>query len=228
VTTLPPALQAYSLAFSDSGMAGLYDNGTGVTAEGADAIGRLVGTRLKRFVQDVDRLLNVLVLTDDDWEPQNRVTLSQSSPPDENGAIPRVEVRYRGRSARTRRNRDFLAGKAVELLRAAGAKEIVRMNLAPVMFHLHSTMRMGATADDSVVGPTGESWFVKRLFVADNSALANGVGGVNPTLTTQACATATAEAIFGAYFDGDPWVGRERPVSSVDRAVTRAVKSAGL
>jgi choline dehydrogenase-like flavoprotein len=228
VTTLPPALEAYSLAFSDSGMAGLYDNGTGVTAEGADLIGRLVGKRLKRFLQDVDKLLNVLVVTDDDVEPQNRVSLSQSTPPDEHGAVPRVEIPYRTRSARTRRNRDRLARKAVELLRAAGAKEVARMNLAPVLFHLHSTMRMGPDAADSVVDPNGEAWFVKRLFVADNSALSNGVGGVNPTLTTQALATRTAEKIFTSYFGGGVWVGRESPISSIDPAVTRAVKRTGL
>jgi len=102
------------------------------------------------------------------------------------------------------------------------------MNLAPVLFHLHSTMRMGADSADSVVDPNGESWFVKRVFVADNSALSNGVGGVNPTLTTQALATRTAEKIFAAYFGGDAWVGKESPVSSIDRAVTKAVKSAGL
>jgi len=227
VTTLPPGLQAYGLAFSASGIAGFYDNGRGAKV-GADVTGRLVGTRLKRFLQDVDKLINVLVVTDDDVEAQNRVTLSQSSPADENGAIARVEIPYRTRSARTVRNREFLAAKAVELLRAAGAKEIARMDLAPVLFHLHSTMRMGADRAGSVVDPNGESWFVKRLFVADNSALANGVGGVNPTLTTQALATRTAEKIFAGYFGGPPWVGKESPVSSIDSAVTRAVKAAGV
>jgi len=228
VITLPPALQAYSLAFSDSGMAGLYDNGTGIGPQGADSIGRLVGTRLKAFLRDVDKLLNVLVLTDDDVEPQNRVSLSSTTPADEHGAVPRVEVPYRKRSARTVRNRELLAAKAVELLRAAGAKQIARMNLAPVMFHLHSTMRMGADQSDSVVDPNGESWFVKRLFIADTSALANGAGGVNPTLTAQALATRTAEKIVAGYFDGEPWVGRESPVSSIDASVTKAVKAAGL
>jgi choline dehydrogenase-like flavoprotein len=67
-----------------------------------------------------------------------------------------------------------------------------------------------------------------RLFVADNSALANGIGGPNPTLTTQALATRTAERIFHRYFNGDPWVTREAPVSSIDRSVTRAVVSRGI
>ena len=57
-----------------------------------------------------------------------------------------------------------------------------------------------------------EARFVKRLFVADNSALPNALGGPNPTLTTQALATRTAEKIFTRYFDGDPWVRRESPL----------------
>ena len=58
--------------------------------------------------------------------------------------------------------------------------------------------------------------------------LPNSVGGPNPTLTTQALATRTAEKIFVRYFGGDPWVGRESPVSSVDDTVTQAVIAAGL
>jgi hypothetical protein len=45
--------------------------------------------------------------------------------------------------------------------------------------------------------------------------------------TTQALATPT-EKIFVRYFGGDPWVGRESPVSSVDGTVTAAVLAAGL
>jgi hypothetical protein len=65
------------------------------------------------------------------------------------------------------------------------------------------------------------------VFVADNSALANGLGGPNPTLTTQALATRTAEKIFRKCFGGAPWVTRESPVSSVDNSVTRAVVECG-
>ncbi|MCA1709244.1 MAG: hypothetical protein LC808_40565, partial [Actinobacteria bacterium] len=53
--------------------------------------------------------------------------------------------------------------------------------------------------------------------------LANSLGGPNPTLTTQAIATRTAEKIFSRYFGGDPWVHREAPISSIDDRVTRAV-----
>jgi choline dehydrogenase-like flavoprotein len=87
---------------------------------------------------------------------------------------------------------------------------------------------MGQRAVDSVLDANCESRWVKRLFVADNSALANGIGGPNPTLTTQALATRTAEKIFRKYFGGDPWIEREAPVPSVDHAVTRAVVARGL
>jgi choline dehydrogenase-like flavoprotein len=182
---------------------------------------RLRGARLARFLSNVDRLMSIAVITDDDVVPENRVSLSTVMAPDAHGPIARVELRRR--TARTVANRDFLAARAIDILRAAGAREILRMNWAPVLLHIHSTMRMGA-----VVNGDGESFAVERLFVADNSALPNALGGPNPTLTTQALATRTAERIFIRYFGGEPWVGRESPVSSVDDTVTAAVKAAGL
>src|SRR5206468_195108 len=103
---------------------------------------RLLGTRLRRFIADVDRLMSIAVITDDDVLPQNRVTLSDVMRPDAHGPIARVEIR--GRTPGTLARRDFLAVRAAELLRAAGAREVVRMDWAPVLLHIHSTMRMGA------------------------------------------------------------------------------------
>jgi choline dehydrogenase-like flavoprotein len=191
-------------------------------------VGRAVGRNLKALLADVDRLLGIVVLTDDDVEAQNRVTLSSTFPGDEHGPVPRVEVRHRARSARTSSNREFLAGKAVELARAAGAVAVFRVNWSPILAHIHSTLRMGHGSSDSVLDRRGEARAVRRLFVADNSALANGVGGMNPTLTTQALATRTAERIVRAYFDGDPWVEEDSPVSSIDPRVTRAVMRSDL
>ena len=125
-------------------------------------------------------------------------------------------------------NREHLAGKAAELLRGAGATEVYRIDWPPLILHVQSTMRMGLDERDSVVDERGESRWVKRLFIADNSALANGLGGPNPTLTTQAVATRTAEQIFATYFGGDPWVATEAPMSSIDDAVTAAVVARGL
>jgi choline dehydrogenase-like flavoprotein len=188
----------------------------------------MVGPRLRKLLTDIDRILNVLVITDDDVEASNRVTLSQQLPADVHGPIPRVEFHQRARSARTRANREFLAKEAAKLLRAAGAKEVHRIGWAPLILHVQSTMRMGTNAADSVLDAGGEARFVKRLFIADNSALPNGLGGPNPTLTTQALATRTAERIFTRYFGGKGWVHGEAPVSSIDRRVTRAVRARGL
>jgi choline dehydrogenase-like flavoprotein len=190
--------------------------------------GRLVGPALKAALSNIDRLLAIIINTDDDVEAQNRVMLSQALPPDAHGPVPRIEVRHRKRTARTLANREFLVGEAVKLLRTAGALAVHRQDLPPLLLHMHSTMRMGTSDANSVLDPTGEARWVKRLFVADNSALANSLGGPNPTLTTQALATRTAEHIFRHYFDGDRWVGREAPVASVDPAVTRAVLRQGL
>jgi choline dehydrogenase-like flavoprotein len=86
-----------------------------------------------------------------------------------------------------------------------------------------STMRMGLDPANSVCDENGAARAVRRLYIADNSVLANSLGGPNPTLTTQALATRTAEKIFTLEFGGQPWVSRESPVSSIDPIVTRAV-----
>lgn len=217
---IPPAMQQFTHTFSDAGIRGQYSNSRAVTGSWDGPTGRIMGEELKELVMHgADRLSNILVMTDDDVEHQNRVALS-ALPADEHGAVGKVEMRQRTRSARTVRNRDFLAGKAVEILRAAGAKKVIRLDWPPLILHVQSSMRMGSSEATSVLDENGQARWVQRLFVADNSALANSVGGPNPTLTSQAVATRTAEKVFATYFGGDPWVGREAPVESTDGRVT--------
>ncbi len=216
-----PAFMAAILATSDAGIAGIYDNGLPGGAHGADSVGRLVGKQLVGILDNIDRLLGIGVFTDDDVEARNRVMLSNTMPPDEHGAVPRVLINGRQRSKRTVDNREFLVAQAVRLLRGAGATKVVRINTPPWLFHLHSTMRMGRTEQSAVLDPYGEAHHVPRLFVADNSMLSNALGGPNPTLTTQALATRAAERVFTRYFGGDPWVGREAPVPSTHPLVTK-------
>jgi choline dehydrogenase-like flavoprotein len=220
---LPPALQAFSALFSDSGIRGRYTNGLGRKGRWDAAEGRLVGNAMRKLVENLDHLLNVLVITDDDVEAQNRVTLSAVFPADEHGPVPKVEFHQRTRTRRTLANREYLANRAADLLRGAGATKIHRIGWPPLILHVQSTMRMGVDEADSVLDADAESRAVKRLFVADTSALANGLGGPNPTLTAQALATRTSERIFRRYFGGSPWVGHEAPVSSIDDRVTAAV-----
>jgi choline dehydrogenase-like flavoprotein len=89
-------------------------------------------------------------------------------------------------------------------------------------------MRMGESDADSVLTTDGEARWVKRLFVADNSALANALGGPNPTLTTQAVATRTAEKLYQRYFGGDPWVRTDSPTESTDPRISVRLGQLGL
>lgn len=219
---LPPALTGFASGFSDSGVRGAYDNGRGPVGSWDGKAGRVYGTELKELLSDVDRLVQVLVLTDDDVEAQNRVVRS-AFPPDEHGPIPRVIFRHRQRTARTLANRELLNERTAAILRAAGARRVLRIDFSPLPLHVHSTMRMGADAADSVLDAHAEARWVDRLFVADNAALANALGGPNPTLTTQALATRTAERIFARWFGGDPWVASESPVSSLDPRISAAL-----
>ena len=100
VIGVTPGLDAFLHAFSDAGIAGSYNNGL-PESQGADTVGRLIGRNLKEAMANIDRLLYIDVFTDDDVESQNRVTLSSTLPPDEHGAVPRIEIQQRSRSART-------------------------------------------------------------------------------------------------------------------------------
>ena len=224
---LPPALQAFAAAFSDSGVRYSYGNGRGVTGSWDGPTGRLVGHALKDALADADRLMSIVLLTDDDVEEQNRVELS-GLPGDEHGPVPKVVFDKRSRSRRTLQNREFLAARAAEVIRAAGARQVFRLDWPPLILHVQSSMRMGHDPRDSVLDDSGQAREVDGLYVADNSALPNALGGPNPTLTTQALATRTAEKLFAREFGGDPWVRHESPVVSTDPAVTAAVVAGGL
>jgi choline dehydrogenase-like flavoprotein len=225
---LPPAIEAFAMTLSDSGIRGQYTNGRGMTGPWDGPAGRLLGPELKDVLSGgIDRLLNVLVITDDDVESQNRVVPS-AFPADEHGPVAKVQFQHRRRSKRTLRNREFMARKAAELLRGAGAKKVYRLDWAPLILHVQSTMRMGEREQETVLTPEAESRWVKRLYVADNSALANALGGPNPTLTTQALATRTAEKLYRRYFGGDPWVRTENPTPSTDPRISVRLAQLGL
>jgi len=157
-----------------------------------DVEGRLAGEQLKGFMTDYRRTLSVLIFTDDDVNQRNSVTLDPVIK-DENGYIPVIDYQP---SEKDTEKRDKLAVIASDIFRKAGAKTIIRSNWPPGVFiHIIGTMRMGYVTDTNC-----EANQVKRLFIADNSVLYNGLGGPNPTLTTQALATRTAEKIAEIYF----------------------------
>jgi choline dehydrogenase-like flavoprotein len=156
-----------------------------------DTVGRLAGTELKRLLADYRQMLQILVVTDDRPHRRNGVTVTPGVA-DEHGPIPQVNFEP---SEGDRRRRDELAEIAAEILREAGASHVHRSDSPPTALHVHSTMRMGEVLDESC-----EAHDVDRLFVADHSALANGVGGANPTNTGQALAARTGDRIVERYF----------------------------
>ena len=161
-----------------------------------DLEGLVSGEQLKDFMRQYQRTLCLLLFTDDEVNQKNEVTLDPNQR-DEYGYIP--FIRYQPSESDIMK-RDQMATYAAQLLRAAGAKTIIRANWSHEMFiHIMSTMRMGF-----VVDPNCEAYQVKQLYIADNSVLYNGIGGPNPTLTTQALAARTADKIWEKYFvDGD-------------------------
>jgi len=157
-----------------------------------DIYGRAVGEQLKYLMSQYRRTLSTMIFVDDEVNPQNGITLDPVFK-DEHGPVPLI--RY-SPSKKDQEKRDQLAKIAADILRKAGAKEIIRADWPPGVFiHSHNTMRMGYVTDTNC-----EAYQVKRLFVADNSVLYNGIGGPNPTLTTQALATRTVEKLVNKYF----------------------------
>ncbi len=71
-------------------------------------------------------------------------------------------------------------------------------------------MRMGTSEFDSVLGENAKARCADGPYIADNSALANALGGPNPTVTYQALATTTAEKSLVDEFGCAPFVAPGR------------------
>ncbi|MEH6953774.1 GMC family oxidoreductase N-terminal domain-containing protein [Neobacillus drentensis] len=187
---MSPGLTASFYGVSESGYSFLNKPSKG---DPWDIKGRLFGYDLKETMDSYRRTLNILVTTDDEVDQQNGITLDPVVS-DENGSVPIVTYQPTNLS---RRKRSELMQIGADLLRKAGAKKIIWSNWpAGMMIHLESTMRIGFVVDENC-----EAFQVKRLYIADNSVHYNSLGGVNPTLTTQALATRTAEKLFNKYFN---------------------------
>lgn len=182
----------YSSIFYATSDKGFYEWNKINPNETWDIEGAVIGSQLKEFMKDYTRTLGVFIFTDDEVNPRNRVTLDYEIK-DENGFIPKIIYQPNDKD---RIKRDRLAVIAADIFRKAGAKTIIRSNWsANIFIHIQCTMRMGFVTDTDC-----EANQVKRLFIADNSVLYNGLGGPNPTLTTQALATRTSEKIKNKYF----------------------------
>jgi choline dehydrogenase-like flavoprotein len=128
------------------------------------------------------------ILCEDLPEESNRVHLDPHSV--DSDGMPGVRVQYRF-SENSRRMMAFMAARAAESLREAGAGSIESMIGIP-NGHLMGTARMGADPQSSVVDAHGMSHDVPNLGVVDGSVFVTA-GSANPTSTIAALALRTAE-----------------------------------
>ncbi|MBD0383991.1 GMC family oxidoreductase [Paenibacillus sp. WST5] len=191
VTGLSPGLAAsMSFGISQSGYSSLHPPLTGMPWY---VQGRVIGPELQQWMENYRRTLSIVIFADDEVDYRNGVTVDPDNK-DEHGPVPKVSYVS---GQRGRRNRNELVKIAVEILRQAGAKKVLRTDWpASLMIHMEGTMRMGFVVDENC-----ESYETKRLYIADNSVHFNALGRANPTLTTQALATRTAEKLADKYFN---------------------------
>lgn len=132
-----------------------------------------------------DHSLSMAAICEDLPELHNRVTLDAVLKDSDGTPAPRIDYRI---SENSRRMLDFAIARGTDILKAAGAFEI--LSEAPIVnggWHLLGTARMGEVPEQSVVNGWGRSHDVKNLFIVDGSVFVTS-GGVNPTSTIQAIA----------------------------------------
>jgi gluconate 2-dehydrogenase alpha chain len=95
---------------------------------------------------------------------------------------------------------EFMLRKMEELGRAMGAAHVWRAPLGPGApgAHHEGGTRMGSDPKTSVVNRYGQSWDIPNLFVIGSSTFPS-MSGFNPTLTIQALAYMSADAIVNRY-----------------------------
>ena len=115
--------------------------------------------------------------------------------------LPAPRLTYDWRRPNERARVEFMLGKMEELGRAMGAAKVWRGPAgagAPGGHHEGGT-RMGNDPKASVVNRFGQSWDIPNLFVVGSSTFPSMGSGFNPTLTIQALAYMTGDAIVNRY-----------------------------
>jgi len=140
----------------------------------------------------VNRITGMVAICEDLPELHNTVTLDPELK-DSNG-IPAPKISYT-LSENSRKMLDHAVAKGTEVLRAAGATDII--SEAPIAgggWHMMGTARMGTDPANSVVNEWGRSHDVRNLFIVDGSIFITSAG-VNPTRTIQALALYIADSM---------------------------------
>ena len=115
--------------------------------------------------------------------------------------LPAPRMTYNWRRPNELKRIEFMRTKLEELGRAMGASKVwlAGMNSGGPMGHHEGGTRMGSDPKNSVVNRYGQSWDVPNLFVIGSSTFPSQGCGFNPTLTIQALAYMSADAIVKRY-----------------------------
>ncbi|HEV2201937.1 MAG TPA: GMC family oxidoreductase [Bryobacteraceae bacterium] len=114
--------------------------------------------------------------------------------------LPAPRLTYDWRRPNELARTEFMLGKLEGLGHAMGAAHVWRSPLgqgAPGAHHVGGT-RMGNDPKTSVVNRYGQSWDIPNLFIVGSSTFPS-MSGFNPTLTIQALAYMSADAIVNRY-----------------------------
>lgn len=109
--------------------------------------------------------------------------------------VPSIRVTYKDH-ADDIKHANWQADRAVEIMEAAGARQVVRNNVSERRggVHLLGTCRMGNDKTKSVIDKYHRTHDVKNLFLCDGSSMVTSGRG-QPTLTIEALAFRAAEHI---------------------------------
>jgi len=115
--------------------------------------------------------------------------------------LPAPRVTYDWRRPNERARVEFMQKKMEEIGRAMSAHQVWRAPVSPAGApgaHHEGGTRMGSDPKTSVVNRYGQSWDIPNLFVIGSSTFPS-MSGFNPTLTIQALAYMSADAIANRY-----------------------------
>ena len=115
--------------------------------------------------------------------------------------LPAPRLTYDWRRPNERARVEFVTQKMEEVGRAMGGSKVWRGFLSPGFpgAHHEGGTRMGSDPKNSVVNRYGQSWDIPNLFVIGSSTFPTMGAGFNPTLTIQALAYMSADAIVNRY-----------------------------
>jgi len=114
--------------------------------------------------------------------------------------LPAPRLTYDWRRPNERARIEFVTRKLEDVAHAMGAAKVWRGNLGPGVpgAHHEGGTRMGGDPGTSVVNRYGQSWDIPNLFILGSSTFPT-MSAFNPTLTIQALAYMSAEAIVKRY-----------------------------